>query len=223
MTALDDPLVIAGRTFCSRLDRRQGKHRHAVMADPPHGLRRCHDPVAVRRVNVTDRSQASLLDYIDTSRIFILPNTAGCYTAEEASARRIWRVKWAVQLDQARGDRRRTTLFPRQRRAARATRVLVGEGFVVLPYTNDDPIVCRKLEERARRRVMPLGAPIGSGLDPERSTTSASSANRRTCRSSSMPASARVGRRHRHGLGADGVLMNTAIALAGIRSRWPPR
>ena len=149
--------------------------------------------VAVRRVNISDRTKESLLDYIDTSKYFLLPNTAGCYTADEAIrtarlGREAGLSNW-VKLEVI-GDER--TLFPDNEALLEATRVLVKEGFVVLPYTTDDPIVCRKLEDAGAAAVMPLGAPIGSGpRHPERRTTSASSASSRACRSSSTPASAR--------------------------------
>ena len=108
--------------------------------------------VAVRRVNISDRSKESLLDYID-DRIFILPNTAGCYTADEAIrtarlGREAGLSNW-VKLEVI-GDER--TLFPDNEALIEATRVLVKEGFVVLPYTNDDPIACRKLEDAGARR-----------------------------------------------------------------------
>ena len=120
--------------------------------------------VAVRRVNISDRSKESLLDYID-DRIFILPNTAGCYTADDAIrtarlGREAGLSNW-VKLEVI-GDER--TLFPDNEALIEATRVLVKEGFIVLPYTNDDPIACRKLEDAGASAVMPLGAPIGSGL-----------------------------------------------------------
>src|SRR5688572_28765129 len=120
--------------------------------------------VAVRRVNISDRSRDSLLEYIDTSRIFILPNTAGCYTADEAVrtarlGREAGLSNW-VKLEVIGDDR---TLFPDNEALIEATRKPVQEGFVVLPYTNDDPVACRKLEDAGAAAVMPLGAPIGSG------------------------------------------------------------
>src|SRR5947207_15707855 len=122
-------------------------------------------PVDVRRVNTSDRTRESLLDYIDTSRMFILPNTAGCYSADEAVrtamlGREAGLSNW-VKLEVI-GDER--TLFPDNEALLDATRILVREGFVVLPYTNDDPIACRKLQDAGAAAVMPLGAPIGSGL-----------------------------------------------------------
>jgi thiazole synthase len=172
--------------------------------------------VAVRRVNLTDRSTESLLDYIDTSRIFLLPNTAGCYTADDAIrtarlGREAGLSHW-VKLEVI-GDER--TLFPDNEALLEATRVLVAEGFVVLPYTNDDPIVCRKLAESGAAAVMPLGAPIGSGLGIQNPN------NIRIIRESirvPLIVDAGVGTASDAAvameLGADGVLMNTAIAGA---------
>jgi thiazole synthase len=213
----DTSFIIAGRTFRSRLIVGTGKYpSHQVMRD-------CHlasgadmVTVAVRRVNISDRSRESLLDYIDTDRIFILPNTAGCYTADEAIrtarlGREAGLSNW-VKLEVI-GDER--TLFPDNEALIEATRILVSEGFVVLPYTNDDPIACRKLEEAGAAAVMPLGAPIGSGLGIQNTN------NIRIIREfSKVPVivDAGVGTASDAALamelGADGVLMNTAIAGA---------
>jgi thiazole synthase len=213
----DDPLVIAGRSFRSRLIVGTGKYpSNAIMADAHGASGADMITVAVRRVNVTDRSKESLLDFIDPARVFILPNTAGCYTAEDAIrtahlAREVGLSNW-VKLEVI-GDER--TLFPDNVALLEATRVLVRDGFVVLPYTNDDPIICRKLEELGAAAVMPLGAPIGSGLGIQNIN------NIRIIREQSkvpvivdagvgVPSDAAIAME----LGADGVLMNTAIAGA---------
>src|SRR5689334_4153178 len=212
-----DNLVIAGRTFSSRLIVGTGKYSSfAVMAQAHDASGADMITVAVRRVNISNRSQESLLDYIDTSRYFILPNTAGCYTADEAVrtarlGREAGLSHW-VKLEVI-GDER--TLFPDNEALVEATRILVAEGFVVLPYTSDDPVVCRKLEDAGAAAVMPLGAPIGSGLGIQNPN------NIRIIREfSRVPVilDAGVGTASdatiAMELGADGVLMNTAIAEA---------
>jgi thiazole synthase len=214
---LADPLVIAGKTFRSRLIVGTGKYASpAVMADAHIASGTEMVTVAVRRVNLSDRSQPSLLDAIDRDRIFILPNTAGCYTAEDAIrtarlGREVGLSNW-VKLEVI-GDER--TLFPDNVALLDATRVLVAEGFVVLPYTNDDPVICRKLEEAGAAAVMPLGAPIGSGLGIQNPN------NIRIIKDLvrvPVIVDAGVGTASDAAvameLGADGVLMNTAIALA---------
>jgi thiazole synthase len=212
-----DTLVIADRTFRSRLIVGTGKYpSHAVMAAAHAASGTEMVTVAVRRVNLSDRGRESLLDHIDPSRIFILPNTAGCYTAEEAirTARLAREAGWSnwVKLEVI-GDER--TLCPDNIALLDATRVLVTEGFVVLPYTNDDPVVCRKLEEAGAAAVMPLGAPIGSGLGIQNPH------NIQIIREQArvpVIVDAGVGTASDAAiameLGADGVLMNTAIALA---------
>src|SRR6058998_2931792 len=214
---MTDTLTIAGKTFTSRLIVGTGKYSsNAVM-------QRAHEAsgaemitVAVRRVNISDRSKESLLDYIDAKHYFLLPNTAGCYTADEAVrtarlGREAGLSNW-VKLEVI-GDEK--TLFPDNEALVEATRVLVREGFVVLPYTNDDPVVCRKLQDAGAAAVMPLGAPIGSGLGIQNVN------NIRVIREfARVPVivDAGVGTASDAALamelGADGVLMNTAIAGA---------
>jgi thiazole synthase len=161
-----DPLVIADRTFNSRLIVGTGKYpSYSVMVRAHEASGAEMVTVAVRRVNISDRTQESMLDYIDTKRMFILPNTAACYDAETAIrtarlAREAGLSNW-IKLEVI-GDER--TLFPDNEALLVATKALVKEGFIVLPYTNDDPVMCRKLEDAGAAAVMPLGAPIGSGL-----------------------------------------------------------
>src|SRR5215208_6124995 len=213
----DSPFVIAGRTFSSRLIIGTGKYSsHAIMARAHEASGADMVTVAVRRVNISDRSRESLLDYIDTGRMFILPNTAGCYTADEAIrtarlGREAGLSNW-VKLEVI-GDER--TLFPDNEALIEATKVLVKDGFIVLPYTNDDPIACRKLEDAGAAAVMPLGAPIGSGLGIQNVN------NIRIIREFArvpLIVDAGVGTASDAALamelGADGVLMNTAIAGA---------
>ncbi len=158
-------LKFGGKEFRSRLIVGTGKYpdfptmRKALEASGAEIV-----TVAVRRVNL-DRTQESLLDYIDPKRYTLLPNTAGCYTAEEAIkyarlAREVG-MSEMVKLEVI-GDQR--TLFPDNEELLKATQILVKDGFTVLPYVNDDPIMARKLEEAGAAAVMPLGAPIGSGL-----------------------------------------------------------
>jgi thiazole synthase len=173
--------------------------------------------VAVRRVNLSDRSKESLLDYIDREKIFILPNTAGCYSADEAVrtarlGREAGLSEW-VKLEVI-GDEQ--TLFPDTDGLISATKTLVKEGFTVLPYTNDDLIAARRLVDAGAAAVMPLGAPIGSGMGIQ------NLANLRILREriAEVPliVDAGVGTASDAAiameLGADGVLMNTAIAGA---------
>jgi thiazole synthase len=158
-------LKFAGKEFRSRLIVGTGKYPdYHVMQKALEASGAEIVTVAVRRVNL-DRTQESLLDYIDLKRYTLLPNTAGCYTAEEAIkyarlAREVG-MSEMVKLEVI-GDQR--TLFPDNEELLKATRVLVNEGFIVLPYTNDDPVMAKKLAEAGASAVMPLGAPIGSGL-----------------------------------------------------------
>ena len=215
---MPDNLIIAGREFHSRLIVGTGKYRSFQE------MARCHAAsgadmvtVAVRRVNLTDKSKESLLDYIDRTKFFILPNTAACYNADDAIrtarlGREVGLSNW-VKLEVI-GDQK--TLFPDNEGLLEATRVLVKEGFVVLPYTNDDVVNARKLVDAGAAAVMPLAAPIGSGLGIQNVT------NLRILREiiTTVPliVDAGVGTASDAAiameLGADGVLMNTAIAEA---------
>ena len=163
---MSDTFDIGGKSFLSRLIVGTGKYKDFTET------RRAIDAagaemvtVAVRRVNVTDASRENLLDFLDLSRTTILPNTAGCHTAAEAiRTSRLAReagVGDLVKLEVI-GDEK--NLFPDVEATIEAARVLVKEGFVVLPYVTDDPITCRKLEDIGCAAVMPLAAPIGSGL-----------------------------------------------------------
>jgi thiazole synthase len=173
--------------------------------------------VAVRRVNLTERTKESLLDYIDREKIFLLPNTAGCYTADEAIrtarlGREAGLSEW-VKLEVI-GDQQ--TLYPETEELVKATRVLVKEGFIVLPYTSDDLIVARKLIDAGAAAVMPLAAPIGSGLGVQ--NQAALRILRERVTEVPLIVDAGVGTASDAAiameLGVDGILMNTAIAEA---------
>lgn len=158
-------LKIANREFNSRLMVGTGKYpNYEIMQKALEASGAEVVTVAIRRVNL-DRSQESLLDYIDPKRYTILPNSAGCHTAEEAiRTARLAReagLSDMIKLEVI-GDER--TLFPDNEALLEAAKVLVKEGFVVLPYTNDDPVMAKKLEDAGCSAVMPLAAPIGSGL-----------------------------------------------------------
>ncbi|HWB30329.1 MAG TPA: thiazole synthase [Vicinamibacterales bacterium] len=212
-----DPLIIAGRAFDSRLVVGTGKYpSHAVMQAAHDASGTEMVTVAVRRVDLSATGEASLLSWIDTDRIFLLPNTAGCYTADEAVrtarlAREAGLSNW-IKLEVI-GDER--TLFPDNEALLEATRTLVKEGFVVLPYTSDDPIACRKLEDAGAAAVMPLGAPIGSGLgiqNPNNLLIIKEQAHVPVIVDAGVGTASDAAIAME--LGADGVLMNSAIAGA---------
>jgi len=161
-----DRFTLGGRTYGSRLIVGTGKYkdfaetRAAIDASGAEIV-----TVAVRRVNITDPGQDNLLDHLDLSRITILPNTAGCYTALDAiRTARLAREAGIGSLVKVEviGDQR--TLFPDMPATLEASKVLVDEGFTVLPYITDDPIACQRLADIGCAAVMPLAAPIGSGL-----------------------------------------------------------
>ncbi|MFT3842804.1 MAG: thiazole synthase [Myxococcaceae bacterium] len=163
---MDKPFVIAGKTFGSRLIVGTGKYPSFEV------MKQCHEAtgtefvtVAVRRLDLKATGAQSMFSWLDRSKLTLLPNTAGCYTADDAVrtchlAEELGLSKW-VKLEVL-GDEK--TLFPDVEQTLQAARRLVKEGFTVLPYTSDDPITAKKLEDAGCAAVMPLAAPIGSGL-----------------------------------------------------------
>jgi thiazole synthase len=211
-----DPFSLAGRTFMSRLIVGTGKYSSlSVMREALVEAQADIITVAVRRVNLTDRSKESLLDYLPRG-VTVLPNTAGCFNADDAVraarlGREVGLSDW-VKLEVL-GDEQ--TLWPDNEELLAATKILVKEGFTVFPYTSDDPIMARKLEDAGAAAVMPLGAPIGSGLGIQNPNNLAIILER-----AKIPVivDAGVGTASdaciAMELGAAGVLMNTGIAGA---------
>ena len=215
---MSEQLTIAGRTFRSRLMIGTGKYRTFQE------MVRCHEAsgaevvtVAVRRVNLTDRSKESMLDHIDRTKYFILPNTAGCYTVDDAVrtarlGREVGLSNW-VKLEVI-GDEK--TLYPDVVGLVEATKILVREDFVVLPYTNDDLITAKRLVDAGAAAVMPLAAPIGSGLGIQNFTSLR--IIREQITEVPLIVDAGVGTAsdacQALELGFDGLLLNTAVALA---------
>ncbi len=212
----DTSLVLGGKEFQSRLIVGTGKYpsfevmKEAIAASGAQLV-----TVAVRRVNLPGTGE-SLLDHIDTTRYTLLPNTAGCYNADEA-VRTAYLAREAglgelVKVEVI-GDAR--TLFPDVQGLLEATKILVREGFTVLPYTNDDPVVAQKLQDSGAAAVMPLGAPIGSGLGLRNPYNIKIILENVTV---PVIVDAGVGTASDAAiameLGCDGVLMNTAIAGA---------
>ena len=215
--ANDDPLVIAGKTFSSRLIIGTGKYKDYDInrqACEAAGIEMV--TVAVRRVNLTDTNQPMLVDYVDPKKYTYLPNTAGCFTTEDAvRTLRLAReaggwdlVKLEILADQK-------TLYPQMIETLAATEMLTKEGFKVMVYCSDDPIICKRLENVGAVAIMPLGAPIGSGLGIQNPVNI-----RLIVEQSNVPVivDAGVGTASdatiAMELGVDGVLMNTAIAEA---------
>ena len=212
-----DAFQLGGKTFRSRL--LVGTGKYATMDQMARAIEASGAEivtVAVRRTSIADPNQPRLFDYLDRKKYHLLPNTAGCYTAEDAIryarlGREVGLSDW-VKLEVI-GDPK--TLFPDNQQLLQAAEVLLKEGFVVLPYTNDDPIVCRQLQEMGCAAVMPLGAPIGSGLGIR------NAANMMIIREQTtvpLIVDAGVGTASDAAiameLGADAVLMNTGIAGA---------
>jgi len=213
----NDQWSVAGRTFTSRLIVGTGKYKSfeenaaAVVASGAEIV-----TVAVRRVNISDPKQPMLTDFIDPKKITYLPNTAGCFTAEDAiRTLRLAREAggWDLVKLEVLGEAR--TLYPNMRETLRATEVLSREGFLPMVYCVDDPIAAKQLEEAGAVAIMPLGAPIGSGLGLQNRVTI-----RLIVEGASVPVlvDAGVGTASDAAvtmeLGCDGVLMNTAIAEA---------
>jgi thiazole synthase len=215
---MSEQFTIAGRTFRSRLMIGTGKYRSFEE------MVRCHEAsgaevvtVAVRRVNLTDKSKESMLDHIDRTKYFLLPNTAACYTVEDAVrtallGREVGLSNW-VKLEVI-GDEK--TLFPDVFGLVEATKQLVKEGFVVLPYTNDDLITAKRLIDAGAAAVMPLAAPIGSGLGIQ--NHAALRILREQITDVPLIVDAGVGTASdacvAMEMGFDGILMNTAVAAA---------
>jgi thiazole synthase len=211
----DEPLTFGGKEFTSRLIIGSSKYPDpATMQKAWEASGAEIITVAIRRMNLA--TGGSLLDYIDLSRYTLLPNTAGCYTGEEAVKTsfiaREMGLSDMIKLEVI-GDEQ--TLFPDTAALVEATKILVKEGFIVLPYTNDDPIVAKKLEDAGAAAVMPLGAPIGSGAGIRNPF------NIRIIQQMvrvPVIVDAGVGTASDAAvameLGCDGVLMNTGIAMA---------
>ena len=218
VTGDDDSLSLAGRAFRSRLIVGTGKYedfeqtRDAIEASGAEIV-----TVAVRRVNITDPGQPMLVDFVDPERVTYLPNTAGCYTADDAlRTLRLAREAggWDLVKLEVLGDEK--TLYPRMIETLEAAETLIKEGFKVMVYCTDDPILAKRLEEFGCVAIMPLAAPIGSGLGVQNPVNI-----RLIVEQSQVPVivDAGVGTASDASvameLGCDGVLMNTAIAEAG--------
>ena len=220
-TALDlshnDNWTVAGRTFSSRLIIGTGKYRdYAQNAAAAEAAGSEIVTVAVRRVNLSDPSQPRLTDFVDPRRYTYLPNTAGCFTAEDAlRTLRLAREAggWGLVKLEVLSDQK--TLYPDMIETLEATKILVKEGFDVMVYCTDDPVFARRLEDAGACAIMPLGAPIGSGLGIQNPVNI-----RLIVEAARVPVlvDAGVGTASDAAiameLGCDGVLMNTAIAEA---------
>ncbi len=213
----DDPFIVAGRRFRSRLIVGTGKYKdYAENARAAEASGAEIVTVAVRRVNVSDPTQPMLMDYVDPKKYTYLPNTAGCFTADDAlRTLRLAREAggWDLVKLEILGDEK--TLYPRMVETLEATDVLIKEGFQVMVYCSDDPIMCQRLEDLGAAAIMPLGAPIGSGLGLQnrvniRLIVEQSSVPVVVDAGVGTPSDATIAME----LGCDAVLMNSAIAHA---------
>ena len=213
----DTPLEIAGRKFNSRLIIGTGKYKdYAENAAAAEAAGAEIITVAVRRVNLTDPNKPMLVDFLDQKKYTYLPNTAGCFTGEDAvRTLRLAREAggWSLVKLEVLGDEK--TLYPNMIETLRAAELLLVDGFEVMVYCNDDPIMCKQLEDMGCCAIMPLGAPIGSGLGLQNPVNI-----RLIIEQSNVPVlvDAGVGTASDAAiameLGCDAVLMNTAIAEA---------
>src|SRR6185503_17450946 len=214
---VDKPFVVAGHTFKSRLIIGTGKYKtYAENAAALDASGAEMVTVAVRRVNLTDPSQPKLVDFIDPKKFVYLPNTAGCFTGEDAvRTLRLAREAggWTLVKLEVLGDRK--TLYPDMIETLRATEMLSKDGFQVMVYANDDPLMAKRLEEMGVAAIMPLAAPIGSGLGVQNPV-----GIRMIIEEAKVPVivDAGVGTASDAAvameLGCDAVLMNTAVAAA---------
>jgi thiazole synthase len=213
----DKPFVVAGRSLRSRLIIGTGKYKdYAQNAAALEASGAEMVTVALRRVNVMEPGTPRLVDFIDPKKYVYLPNTAGCFTAEDAlRTLRLAREAggWTLVKLEVLGDKK--TLYPNMIETLRATEVLIGEGFQVMVYCSDDPLLAKRLEEMGAAAIMPLAAPIGSGLGIQNPVNI-----RLIVEEAKVPVivDAGVGTASDAAiameLGCDGVLMNTAIAEA---------
>ena len=213
----DEKLIIAGRAFTSRLIVGTGKYKdYAENAAAAEAAGAEIVTVAVRRVNLTDRDAPMLVDYIDPKKFTYLPNTAGCFTGEDAvRTLRLAREAggWDLVKLEVLGDEK--TLYPNMTETLRSAELLIKEGFEVMVYCSDDPIMAKELEDMGCCAIMPLAAPIGSGLGIQNPVNI-----RLIIEQANVPVlvDAGVGTASDAAiameLGCDGVLMNTAIAEA---------
>ena len=215
---MDDPLIIGGKKFSSRLMTGTGKHRSTEEMLASVEASGCEIiTVAIRRLNLDDPNEKTLLDHLDWDRYQILPNTAGCRTAEEAIftarlAREVTGSDW-IKVEVIPDPK---YLLPDPIGTLEASEKLIAEGFTVLPYIHADPVLARRLEEAGCATVMPLGSPIGSGrgvFTSEEIQIIIEQANVPVVVDAGLGAPSEASLVME--LGADAVLVNTAIALAG--------
>jgi len=212
---MEDNFIIANKSFNSRLIVGTGKYKD--FQETASAVKKSQADivtVAVRRVNILDKNQPLLMDYLDPKKITYLPNTAGCFTSEDAlRTLRLAREMggWKLVKLEVLGDKK--TLYPNMIETIKSTEVLVKEGFEVMVYCTDDPIMTKRLEEVGACAIMPLGSPIGSGLGIQNTT------NIKIIKEqSSVPVIVDAGLGTASDatiameLGCDGVLINTAIA-----------